>query len=157
MCDIFLLGNKSAAPLIDVVIQGPRITCASWSLGNKFIYTGHEDGSLCTWDAKVWFSFNFETGHQLRMVKEHSAAISDFQFSSDKTWFITSSKDHSAKIYDASNLSCIKTYITERPVNSAAISPDRDIVAIFLLILGYSWRRSRGHECHHHFQSSGKI
>lgn len=56
----FLLGSRSAAPLIDVVIQGSRITCASWSLGNKFIYTGHEDGSLCTWDAKVYFYFSFQ-------------------------------------------------------------------------------------------------
>lgn len=49
----FFLENKSAKPLIDLVIQGSKITCAAWSLGNKFLYTGHEDGSLCTWDAKV--------------------------------------------------------------------------------------------------------
>ena len=47
------------------------------------------------------------------------------QFSKDKTHFITSSKDHSALIMDADSLEVIKKFQTERPVNSASLSPLR--------------------------------
>jgi translation initiation factor 3 subunit I len=45
------------------------------------------------------------------------------QFSKDKTHFITASKDHSAIIMDAESLEVIKKFQTERPVNSASLSP----------------------------------
>jgi translation initiation factor 3 subunit I len=62
----------------------------------------------------------------LQSVREHTASITDLQLSYDKTFFITSSKDNTAKIYDASDLTLKKTFQTERPVNSASVSPIRD-------------------------------
>ena len=46
------------------------------------------------------------------------------------TMLITSSKDTTAKLYDVDSLEVIKTYRTERPVNSAAISPIKDHVVL---------------------------
>ena len=45
------------------------------------------------------------------------------QVSKDGGFLITASKDNTAKLFDADTLECLKTYKTERPVNSAAISP----------------------------------
>ena len=39
------------------------------------------------------------------------------------TMFISASKDTTARLYDTDTLECLKTYKTDRPVNSAAISP----------------------------------
>jgi translation initiation factor 3 subunit I len=36
---------------------------------------------------------------------------------------ITSSSDQSAKLWDAKTLTCLKTFSTDRPVNSSCISP----------------------------------
>ena len=44
--------------------------------------------------------------------------------------FISSSKDHTANLYDLDSLDRLHTYKTERPVNSAAISPIYDHVVL---------------------------
>lgn len=52
------------------------------------------------------------------------------QLNKDGTMFVTASKDTSAKLFDSESLMCLKTYKTERPVNSAAISPLLDHVVL---------------------------
>jgi translation initiation factor 3 subunit I len=44
--------------------------------------------------------------------------------------FISASKDSCAKLYDSDTLECLKTYKTDRPVNSASISPRFDHVVL---------------------------
>lgn len=44
--------------------------------------------------------------------------------------FISASKDSCAKLYDSTTLECLKTYKTDRPVNSASISPKFDHVVL---------------------------
>lgn len=66
----------------------------------------------------------------MNTIKEHKNAINDIQKNSDGTMFITASKDCTAKLFDIDDLSLMKTYQTERPVNSAAISPIFDHVRI---------------------------
>lgn len=61
---------------------------------------------------------------------EHSGDIIDMQKYKDDTMFITASKDSTAKLFDSQSLMCLKTYKTERPVNSAAISPTHDYVVL---------------------------
>ena len=46
------------------------------------------------------------------------------------TMFISASKDTTAKLWDMDQLEDKKTYKTERPVNSAAISPNKDHVVL---------------------------
>lgn len=52
------------------------------------------------------------------------------QVSKDGGFLITASKDSTAKLFDADTLECLKTYKTERNVNSAAISPIMDHVIL---------------------------
>lgn len=91
------------------------------------------------------------------------------QFNKDGTMFVTASKDNTAKLFDSESLMLLKTYKTERPVNSATISPIFDhvrIIVIFVMYLskfvkhmfiGRSWRRSRCYGCHNNINSSRKI
>lgn len=51
------------------------------------------------------------------------------QFNKEGTMFVTASKDHTAKLFDSESLMLLKTYKTERPVNSATISPIFDHVS----------------------------
>lgn len=69
-------------------------------------------------------------GKQIKSIKEHTHLINDMQFNKDRTMFITASKDHTAKLFDADSLMLLKSYKTERPVNSAAISPILDHVVL---------------------------
>lgn len=52
------------------------------------------------------------------------------QLTRDGTMFVTASKDTTAKLFDTDTLDCLKTYKTERPVNSAAVSPIFDHVVL---------------------------
>ena len=69
-------------------------------------------------------------GKELNSTKDHTGVINDMQMSRDGTMFVTASKDSTAKLFDAETLTCLKTYKTERPVNSAAISPIHDHVVV---------------------------
>lgn len=86
------------------------------------IITGHENGTITLFDLRM--------GKELKSVCDHTANINDMQMSKDGTMFVTASKDASAKLFDSDSLMCLKTYKTERPVNSAAISPIYDHVIL---------------------------
>merc|ERR1719356_330595 len=64
------------------------------------------------------------------MKTTHEKYITDLQASEDRTMFISASKDTTAKLWDMDQLENKKTYKTERPVNSAAISPNKDHVVL---------------------------
>lgn len=66
-------------------------------------------------------------------MKEHKGVINDLQKSNDGTMFISASKDCTAKLFDIEELTVLKTYQTERPVNSASISPIYDHVSYSLV------------------------
>lgn len=70
----------------------PKVTVAGFSYLSKYIITGHEDGSVSKWDAK--------TGELLQNVFVHDAdlQVTDLQWSQDRTYFITASKDKTAKV-----------------------------------------------------------
>lgn len=64
----------------------------------------------------------------MNTIDAHSGSINDMQMSKDGMMFITASADHTAKLFDTEQLLHLKTYQTERPVNSASISPILDHV-----------------------------
>lgn len=128
-CEIFVIDSRtvdsftSAEPVMKIPIaKGPKVTSLLWGPLDEYIITGHETGEVVQWELK--------TGKKITMQHEHSGAINDMQLSQDGTMFITASKDHSAKLFDINNLDLLKTFKTERPVNSAAISPIRDHIVL---------------------------
>ncbi|XP_074641996.1 eukaryotic translation initiation factor 3 subunit I-like [Tubulanus polymorphus] len=122
-CEIHLFDTEDAyqvdagRPFMAIPMSNTntKVTCAVWGPLDEMIITGHENGELCQWDVK--------TGKNIYTIKEHSKQINDIQLSKDGTMMITASKDTTAKLFDVSTLEHMKTYKTERPVNSAAISP----------------------------------
>lgn len=101
-----------------VVDELPKVTVAGFSYLSKYIITGHEDGSVSQYDAK--------TGEELINVPSHEDGmlVSDLQWSADRTYFITSSKDKTAKLHSSDSLEVMKTYVADTPLNSACITPD---------------------------------
>ncbi|KAJ9625009.1 translation initiation factor eIF3 subunit [Taxawa tesnikishii (nom. ined.)] len=102
----------------------PKVTVAGFSYLNKYIISGHEDGSVSQWDAK--------TGELIQNVFVHDAdlQVTDLQWSSDRTYFITASKDKTAKLMTARDLEVLKTYVADTPLNSACITPVKDYVIL---------------------------
>ncbi|CAI8038839.1 Eukaryotic translation initiation factor 3 subunit I [Geodia barretti] len=124
VCEIYLYDVRDLeAPVRVIPIEGSRISAAVWGPFDEFLITGHENGAICRYDVT-------RSGHCLQSVKEHKALISDLQPSSDQIMIVTASKDNTAKLMDSENLEVLKTYRTERPVNSAAISPTKDHVVL---------------------------
>ncbi|XP_046379197.1 eukaryotic translation initiation factor 3 subunit I-like [Haliotis rufescens] len=113
--DIFDINDSSNEPVMVIPIDGSKITSAIWGPYEECIITGHENGEVCQYDLK--------TGEKVNSVKEHTKNINDIQLSKDGSMFITASKDTSAKLYDTKTFEFMKSYKTERPINSASLSP----------------------------------
>lgn len=108
-----------AIPMPDIK---SKAMCIAWSDCNDYLVSGHNDGAVCLWDA--------QSGKKIAESKEHSDTIKDLQMAPDRSFFITASKDNSARIFETTTLKVLKEFKTERPVNSASISPIRDEVIV---------------------------
>ncbi|XP_067862756.1 eukaryotic translation initiation factor 3 subunit I [Heptranchias perlo] len=102
-------------PYMKISSSESKITSAVWGPLGEFVIAGHENGELVQYSAK--------SGEVMTKIKEHTKQINDIQTSLDLTMFITASKDNTAKLFDSASLELLKSFRTERPVNSAAISP----------------------------------
>jgi len=71
-----------------------------------------------------------QTGKSIETVKDHQGSINDMQKNRQGTMFVTASRDKTAKLFDVDDLTVQKVYTTERPVNSAALSPIYDHVSL---------------------------
>eukprot|EP00033_Pygsuia_biforma_P001294 GCRY01001464.1.p1 GENE.GCRY01001464.1~~GCRY01001464.1.p1 ORF type:complete len:325 (-),score=46.88 GCRY01001464.1:70-1044(-) len=115
-------GKPSEPELVIPLGNRVKATMAVFAPLNKQIFTSHDDGSISVWDPVE--------GKLLGQVKDHEDGIFGMKYSWDKLELITFSKDCTAKLYDASSLECLKTYVTERPVNAAAVSPAHERVIL---------------------------
>lgn len=83
--------TESTTPITEMRLSGSRATVAIWAPLSDYIITGHESGKIAKYDVK--------TGEEVQAVEdEHSGLISDIQLSPDGTYFITSSKDKTARV-----------------------------------------------------------
>jgi len=98
-------------------------TCSLWGPLDETLITGHDDGRVMKWDLR-------NPSEAANWEEPHKQAVNDMQYNIDQTMIITASKDCSAKLLDAESLEVKKVYKTGRPVNSAAISPIREHVAL---------------------------
>lgn len=115
---------SDAEPLFSIAMPDvkSKAMCIAWSDCNDYLITGHHDGAICQWDA--------QTGKKTAESREHSDTIKDLQMSPDRSFFVTASRDNSSRIFESATLKVLKDFKTERPVNSASISPIRDEVVV---------------------------
>ncbi|KAL9088013.1 MAG: hypothetical protein Q9165_006354 [Trypethelium subeluteriae] len=106
-----------------IVCQESKATVAGFSYLSKFIISGHEDGTVTQWSMKDGLEELGATVHE-------NEPITDLQWSPDRTYFITSSKDKTAKLVTAHDLEVLKTYPTDTPLNSACMTPKKDYVIL---------------------------
>lgn len=128
-CEVFIIDTRNVddsshihSPILKWEVNDHKVTSVLWGSLDEVLITGHENGEIRQWDLR--------TGKKLHSIKEHVGSINDMQMSRDNTMFVTASKDHTAKLFDSSSLELLKEYQTERPVNSAAISPILDHVVL---------------------------
>jgi len=126
-CEINVVDSRTfnaEEPIFKVAIPtgGPKVTSMIWSGLDDLLLTGHDNGDIVQWDVK--------TQKKLKLTSDHGKSITDMQASKDGSMFITSSKDNTSMLFDADNIECLKKYVTERPVNSASLSPLYDHVVL---------------------------
>lgn len=111
-------GAEGPAPLLQFVGHEGKINRAIWGALNKTIISCSDDTTIRV--------HNSLTGELLRRVDAHANKVVDIQFAWDYSFLISASKDGSAKLWDPESFECLKTYETDRPLNSAHISPLKD-------------------------------
>lgn len=99
-----------------------KVSVAGFSYLGKYIIAGHQDGTVSKYDAN--------TGEFLDSKKVNEGLITDLQFSEDRTYFIVSSKDKSAVIFDVDNLTQLKRFEADAPMNTAALTPIKNFVVL---------------------------
>ncbi|ODV92018.1 hypothetical protein CANCADRAFT_81064 [Tortispora caseinolytica NRRL Y-17796] len=104
-----------------------KVTTAGWGYDPEtgiVLILAHDDG----WVTKV----DSNDGSIIESLQIHDkpGTITDIQFSTDHTYFITSSKDKTAKLLDVKTLNVLKTYRGEAGINTAAITPVKDFVVL---------------------------
>ncbi|KAH8109243.1 WD40 repeat-like protein [Phellopilus nigrolimitatus] len=102
---------------------GSKPTVCTFAHIANLILTGHESGKVALFDAK--------TGDEvLNNERAHMDIVTDLQIAPDRSYFITSSKDKTARLHDTRTLQVLKTYSTETPLNSAAIAFQKPYVLL---------------------------
>ncbi|EEB07084.1 translation initiation factor eIF3i [Schizosaccharomyces japonicus yFS275] len=116
--------EKFKNPIYVIKTRESKATVAGWSYLNKFIIAGHENGSVSQYDGA--------TGEYIKTVQVHTAGslITDLQFSRDRTYFVTSCKDSTAKALDVNTLEIIKCFTADAPLNTASFTPVQDFVVL---------------------------
>ncbi|KXX76372.1 Eukaryotic translation initiation factor 3 subunit I [Madurella mycetomatis] len=116
--------EQSDEKALTIVCDESKATVAGWSYLSKYIIAGHEDGSVSQYDGKTGDLIDNFPIHEL------NNPITDLQWSLDRTYFITASKDKTAKLISAKDLEVLKNYAADTPLNSAAITPKKDFVIL---------------------------
>ena len=83
-----------------------QMTNIWWTYLNEHLMVSFDNGLIRLYDP--------QTGDIDDEFRAHEKKINRLQFNRDKSMFITSSADFTAKLYDAVNLKHLKTYTTDR-------------------------------------------
>lgn len=116
------MANQTNEPVREMFGDTGKINTALWGGLNTYIISGSDDGTVRKW--------NVEKGVEEECVQAHTKPVKSIQFSRDKSMFITASSDHTAKLFDAKTMKCMKTYKSDRPLNEASISPAMNHVIV---------------------------
>lgn len=114
--DLGNIANTPDCPVHSMKGHTGKCSKALWGPLNETIFSASDDTTVRVWDPK--------TGTQKAVVEgHHKKLITDIQFAWDMTLFVTSSKDTYIRLFETKTLTMLKEFQTERPINSAAISP----------------------------------
>lgn len=116
--------EQNPEKVLTIVCDESKATVAGWSYLSKYIIAGHEDGSVSQYDGK-----NGDLIYNIP-VHELGCQVTDLQWSTDRTYLITASKDKTAKLIAARDLEVLKTFPADTPLNSATITPKKDFVIL---------------------------
>lgn len=116
--------EQNPEKVLTIVCDESKATVAGWSYISKYIIAGHEDGSVSQYDGKNGDLIYNIPVHELGMQ------VTDLQWSPDRTYLITASKDKTAKLISARDLEVMKTFPADTPLNSATITPKKDFVIL---------------------------
>lgn len=86
-----------------------------WGPADATLISIHEEGTVILWE--------FPTGNKVHTIDAHNSPIADLQFNIDRTLMITASRDSTAKLWELETYNLVKCFKSDRPLNSAAISP----------------------------------
>jgi len=115
--------EQSSEPISIFHPIASKATVVIFAHGNEHIITGHESGQLTLYHAK--------TGEEVVSNQHaHREIVTDIQMAPDRSYFITCSKDKSAKLFVTKTLEELKRYVTETPLNSAAIAPKKPYILL---------------------------
>jgi len=120
---IWDLSSKPSKPVMEIPGRNEaKILNAVWGNLNQTVVTANEDATIRSYDAR--------TGEQLKVSNDHTKAVMQISYGKDGLFFISASKDGTAKLFDSNSFTCLKTYTLGRPVNSASISPIKEEVIL---------------------------
>lgn len=123
--DLASIGQQAVEPVLSIPNQdgaAGKATVAGFSYCGKYIISGHANGRINKYDG--------ETGELLESEQVHDGLVTDLQFSQDRTYFITASKDKVSHILEVDGFKVIKTYETDAPLNTASITPVKNFVIL---------------------------
>jgi translation initiation factor 3 subunit I len=111
------LDEISVEPRVVIENTEPRdnATCMLWRPMNSGLLIAREHGSISLHDP--------ETGEQEYSMLAHEGEVTCLRANRDKTLFITSSADHTCKLWNTRDLVCLHVYNAETRMNGCAISP----------------------------------
>lgn len=100
----------------------PKCVLLRWMPLNAGLLTAYESGELRVLDVA--------TGEEKARTEPHSKEIRNISFNRERTMFLTTSLDQTAKLIDVADLSVLKTYQSDRPLNAGGISELKEHVIV---------------------------
>jgi translation initiation factor 3 subunit I len=159
-----------------ILCEESKATVAGFSYLSKYIISGHEDGTVSQYDGKVKglysnrlrdHSDGVQTGELIDSIEAHEPdmAVTDLQWSPDRTYFITSGKDKAAKVRQSycvlpiSRLTIFRpAHNCRRPKHSQNLQhrhPPQQRCDYARQGLRYSRRRPSSYGCHNYKCTTG--
>lgn len=92
-----------------------KATKVKWGPFDETLVSIHEEGTIVIWDSS--------DGKKLKLLDAHKGPVTNLNFTEDRMLMISSSKDHTAKVWAMDEYECVQVCETDRPLNDASISP----------------------------------
>ena len=119
---VFCAEPRLEIPLPKIDGKHVKPTHIEWLNINEALFVTFDNGAIRLYDPVH--------GDELEEFFPHEKKINRVRFNREKTLFITSSSDFTAKLYDVVDLQHLKTYQTDRPVNDAVLSETKDHILL---------------------------